>query len=349
MAHLSILAAEFGEDIPYVGGLQSGFPFRGKRVPFLNRQKGIYRSAAQTGPAALSIQTSAKSPYDDQIVEDGFIYAYRAGDVNQPDNRALRAAYELQAPIVYFIGTRPGWYKPAFPCFVSSDRPVARSVVVTPGTFLGPMDEPAPTPLEDPIERRYAVRQTRARLHQARFRGRVVPAYSSQCAICMLKEIRLLDAAHIVGDLESRGEPTVRNGLSLCSIHHRAFDQSLVGVSPDYTVHVSRRLLEDEDGPMLDLLKGFHGIPLTSLCGIGTGLIGSVSRFASIVFSNSQGKTPARARASRTAKSRARSVVPHCLRSRPPPRNFGRSQSSSRSRCPPRSRRPCRLVGSERR
>jgi len=25
---------------------------------------------------------------------------------------------------------------------------------------------------------------------------------------------------------------------------------------------VSRRLLEDEDGPMLDLLKGFHDIPL---------------------------------------------------------------------------------------
>lgn len=90
----------------------------------------------------------------------------------------------------------------------------------------------------------------------------MVPAYSSQCAICTLKEIRLLDAAHIVGDAESGGEPSVRNGLSLCSIHHRAFDQSLVGVSPDYTVHVSRRLLEDEDGPMLDLLKGFHDIPL---------------------------------------------------------------------------------------
>jgi putative restriction endonuclease len=90
----------------------------------------------------------------------------------------------------------------------------------------------------------------------------VVVAYRSQCAICMLKEARLLDAAHIVGDLEATGEATVQNGLSLCSIHHRAFDQSLVGVSPDYMVHVSRRLLEDEDGPMLDLLKGFHRRPL---------------------------------------------------------------------------------------
>jgi putative restriction endonuclease len=262
MAHLSILVAGFGEDVPYTNGLDRGFPFRGARVPYLNRQKGIYRSAAQSGPAALSIQTSAKSPYDDEILADGFAYAYRAGDENQADNRALRAAYELQVPLVYFIGTRPGWYKPLFPCFVRADDPIARRVTITPGSMVGPIDEPEPVPIEDPLDRRYAVRETRVRLHQARFRGRVVPAYDSRCAICSLKELRLLDAAHIVGDLELGGEPTVRNGLSLCSIHHRAFDQNLVGVSPDYFVHVSRRLLDDEDGPMLDLLKRFHQSPL---------------------------------------------------------------------------------------
>ena len=40
---------------------------------------------------------------------------------------------------------------------------------------------------------------------------------------------------------------------------HRAFDEDLVGVAPDLRVHVSSRLLDDEDGPMLDVLKGFHG------------------------------------------------------------------------------------------
>jgi len=258
MAHLSILVAEFGEDIPYVVGLARGFPFRGTRVPFINYQKGIYRAAIQTGPAALSIQTSAKSPYDDEILADGFLYAYRAGALDQPDNRALRAALDLQVPLVYFIGTRPGWYKPVFPCFVSANDSVSRMVTVTPGQLRGPIDEPLPVPLEDPIERRYAVRQTRVRLHQARFRARVVPAYSSQCAICRLKELRLLDAAHIVGDVEDLGEPSITNGLSLCAIHHRAFDQNLVGVSPDFVVYVSRRLRDDEDGPTLDLLKGFH-------------------------------------------------------------------------------------------
>ncbi len=86
----------------------------------------------------------------------------------------------------------------------------------------------------------------------------MLDAYSDRCAICRLKETRLLDAAHIVGDSEEHGHPVVPNGLSLCTIHHRTFDQDLVGVSPDYTVHVSRRLLDDEDGPMLDLLKTFH-------------------------------------------------------------------------------------------
>lgn len=89
-----------------------------------------------------------------------------------------------------------------------------------------------------------------------------MPAYRDRCAICSLREIRLLDAAHIVPDLESGGTAAVSNGVSLCSIHHRAFDQDLVGISPDYRVHVSQRLREEEDGPMLDLLKGFHGAPI---------------------------------------------------------------------------------------
>ena len=264
MAHLSVLEAEWGAEIPYVGALGKGFPFRGARVPFLNRQKGIYRAAAQRGPAALSIQTSANTPYADAVTADGFLYAYRAGDIDQPENRALRAAHELRVPLVYFFSTRPGWYKPIFPAYVSADDPTARMVVVTPGELRGPIDEPEPVALDDPIERRYVVRETKARVHQARFRGRVVPAYASQCAICRLKELRLLDAAHIVSDVEDAGEPSVQNGLSLCAIHHRAFDQNLVGVSPGYVVHVSRRLLEDEDGPMLDLLKGFHEVRLAT-------------------------------------------------------------------------------------
>ena len=101
------------------------------------------------------------------------------------------------------------------------------------------------------------------RLHQGRFRGLVLTAYRDRCTICSLHESRLLDASHIVADADPAGVAAVRNGLAFCSIHHRAFDQNLVGISPDYDVQVAPRLLEDEDGPMLDLLKGFHGARIT--------------------------------------------------------------------------------------
>jgi putative restriction endonuclease len=262
-AALEVLAAEFGEDIPYQNGLDRGFAFRGQRAPFLNRQKGIHRAAVQRGPAALSILTSWKSPYGDEVTPDGVVYAYRDGPIDQADNRALRAAFELQVPLVYFLGTRAWWYRAFYPAFVVADDPGARAILVSFGRMVGPLDEREPVLVSDPIERRYVVREVKTRMHQARFRGRVLPAYRDQCAMCRLREVRLLDAAHIVADAEATGEPAVTNGLALCSIHHRAFDQDLVGVSPDYDVRVSRRLLDYEDGPMLDLLKGFHGAALT--------------------------------------------------------------------------------------
>jgi putative restriction endonuclease len=74
--------------------------------------------------------------------------------------------------------------------------------------------------------------------------------------------MRLLDAAHITGDFEAEGEPAVSNGVALCSIHHRAYDHDLIAISPDYEVRVSTRLLQDEDGPMLELLKTFDRRPI---------------------------------------------------------------------------------------
>jgi putative restriction endonuclease len=257
-ASLDVLCAKHGPELPYVGALDQGFAFRGRRVPFLNYQKGIYRAAAQSGPAALSVNTSYRSPYDDEETPDGFHYAYRAGDIDQPDNRALRAAHSLEVPIVYFVGTRPGWYRPEWPVYVTGDDPSARLAMLTPGRMVGPYDEREPILPTDPLDRRYAVRETRVRLHQTRFRARVLPTYANQCTICRLKETRLLDAAHIVGDTDPRGLPAVTNGLSLCTIHHRAFDQDLVGISPDFEVRVAPMLLEEEDGPMLELLKKAH-------------------------------------------------------------------------------------------
>lgn len=261
-AALDVLQAQHGPELPF-GVLAKGFSFRGRSVPFLNRGYGIYRAAVQRGPAALSINSAfAQKRYQDEGTDDGVLYRYQDGPVDNHFNTWLRSAEALDVPLVYLIGTRPNWYRPEYPVFVEADLPAERSVLISFGELRGPYDERRALHLRDPIERRYKVREVKQRLHQAQFRGAVLLAYRDRCTVCSLRETRLLDAAHIVGDSDERGEPLVSNGLSLCSIHHRAFDEDLVGVSPDREVHVSRRLLDEEDGPMLDVLKGFHGRPI---------------------------------------------------------------------------------------
>jgi len=70
----------------------------------------------------------------------------------------------------------------------------------------------------------------------------------------------LLDAAHIISDKDERlGQPIVPNGIPLSKIHHAAFDAQLIGIDPDYRLHVSERLLVQKDGPMLEALKQLNG------------------------------------------------------------------------------------------
>jgi putative restriction endonuclease len=52
----------------------------------------------------------------------------------------------------------------------------------------------------------------------------------------------------------------VPNGLSLCKLHHGAFDADLLGIRPDGIIEISRTLLDAQDGPTLEHgLKGFAG------------------------------------------------------------------------------------------
>jgi putative restriction endonuclease len=95
-------------------------------------------------------------------------------------------------------------------------------------------------------ERRYALREVKTRLHQASFRDAVLAAYGGRCAISHLPEPRLLDAAHIIMDADEQlGQPVVSNGLPLTKLHHAAFDANLIGIDPDYRIHVSVRAVQE--------------------------------------------------------------------------------------------------------
>ena len=51
----------------------------------------------------------------------------------------------------------------------------------------------------------------------------------------------------------------MQDELALCRLHHAAFDRQFIGIRPDYVVEVWRKILDEDDGPMLPHgLKGLH-------------------------------------------------------------------------------------------
>lgn len=64
-----------------------------------------------------------------------------------------------------------------------------------------------------------------------------------------------MDAAYFKPDAKPEGIPIVKNGISLCKLHHAAFDAYFLGIRPDYVIEIRKDLLDEEDGPML-----IHGV-----------------------------------------------------------------------------------------
>ena len=110
--------------------LGTGFTFQGERIPLVNPQRGIFKPRQMR--YLLSIKTVIPKPggrvwYDDQLEahdqiydgDDGIDYAFMGSDPNAADNQWLRAAYENQVGVIYFLGIAPGRYQPIWPVYIA--------------------------------------------------------------------------------------------------------------------------------------------------------------------------------------------------------------------------------------
>ena len=255
---LSNLTQQFGDVLPFKP-LSAGFAVDGIRVPLLGPQ-GIFKPKVMELP--LSITTSPDSPYDDNFTQDGYLrYRYRGTDPSHRDNVGLREAMRLKLPLIYLHGVAKGRYVAAWPVYVVGDNPAALSfsVAVDDQQQLQAETRQVSEDLAAP-RRKYITSVVKVRLHQRLFRERVLAAYRQQCALCPLKHASLLEAAHIIPDADQDGEPMTSNGLSMCKIHHAAFDQNIIGIRPDYHVEVRDDILAEVDGPMLKYgIQSMHG------------------------------------------------------------------------------------------
>lgn len=103
------------------------------------------------------------------------------------------------------------------------------SVVATHG------DLPSAVP---PERRREVVTVSRA-VRAWDFGKRVLSAYGNSCAACDV-QLRLIEAAHIVPVKADQGTDETSNGVSLCSLHHAAYDAGLLGIMPDYQISLKQ-------------------------------------------------------------------------------------------------------------
>ena len=243
----------------------------GEHVRFANRVTGIFKPKQMS--AALSVTTAVPRPgrsrrYRDQDFdsanldrETGLVrYDLARGGLNNPTNRALRTAMHRRAPLIYFIGTAPAEYQPVFPVWVERFFEDQGYVLLAPADFAG--ESPAVAVrdhvVRDHVEPSYSLTTTRSRNHQAWFSARTKAAYVWKCAFSGLPVRDLLVGAHIVPDAAG-GPPSIRNGICMSALHHMAFDSHMIGVDPDFRVHVSASLLEKQDGELLATLKDLDG------------------------------------------------------------------------------------------
>jgi putative restriction endonuclease len=240
--------------------LEEGFVYHDMKIPLVG-PPGIFKPKAFDLP--LSITTTSSGLYDDSIGPGSFLrYRYRGTDPQHHDNFGLRRAMEKRVPLVYFFSSLPGKYLATWPVYIIGDNvnELTFTVAVDDIQFLDRAKEEG---IERDVEHDLAILDRRAyitskfqqRLHQRHFHDIVLDAYRYRCACCQLRHDELLDAAHIIPDKEPEGLPIVNNGLALCKLHHAAFDSHIIGISPDYYIHVRQDVLKEEDGPML-----IHGL-----------------------------------------------------------------------------------------
>ena len=230
------------------------FEYAGQTIRVIDLQGGIWNPGASWALSAelratLSINTTNSGKYEDQEVSGGlWRYDYQSGGT-AGKNTKMRRAMELQLPLIWFVQQDSGRYVP-YRVFIINDYPDEGYCLIAPDLSLATASRS-----ESLIERRYAERMMKQRLHQPAFRARVISAYETKCAICRIAHGPLLDAAHITPDRDETSSTSITNGLCLCKIHHKAYDINIVGIDSNYTVHVRADILAEIDGPMLE-----HGI-----------------------------------------------------------------------------------------
>lgn len=107
------------------------------------------------------------------------------------------------------------------------------------------------------------IQEVKRRINQSFFRNTVLSSYENRCCITGINNNKLLHACHIVGWSENEANRTnPQNGLCLNVLFHKAYDENLIGISPDYEIYVSEEFfgakLDSVDSSTREYIKSIN-------------------------------------------------------------------------------------------
>ncbi|QEL85910.1 HNH endonuclease [Bacillus mycoides] len=88
-----------------------------------------------------------------------------------------------------------------------------------------------------PVGREYVEKVGRKIIRNSNFRTKVLVAYGNQCAMCHEDDISILVAAHIY-PAHLCSDDTVNNGICLCKIHDKLYEDGNICVRPNGEIFV---------------------------------------------------------------------------------------------------------------
>jgi putative restriction endonuclease len=226
------------------GGSKGVAPARLRELGIYGGAQGVWvdkeRTRAIDAPGVTVGVLHTGSSYADDLYDGGVLYHYpttgRGAGRDAAEVDATKAAHQLELPVFVISYPSPSsTVRNVDLAWIEAWDDTERLFLITYGDSA-----PAPIPAADALdaspfelthERSKTKALTNVRRGQHRFKFNVFRRYGARCAVCDVQVETLLDAAHL-REYRDNGTDDPRNGLVLCSLHHRAFDRALFGIDP---------------------------------------------------------------------------------------------------------------------
>jgi len=248
LQRINALRNIWGDSIPE-SELSKGLHVDGDIV-LLKGPQGIFKPR-QLSDGPLTIMSTLGSRYEDELVEDANTLRYDyAPPSREHENQGLKNLMAARKPVILLkqVKAKPRpEYMVVAPMYVEGFDDRLRQFSLSTRADLAVRPESEAEIVVREIRRAYGEATVRTRLHQAYFRRDVLIVYRGHCCVCELQTRPLLQGAHIVPDAAAEGVAAVQNGLSLCSLHHAAYDRNILRIGPDYVIRVAREWIKDAD------------------------------------------------------------------------------------------------------